>query len=299
MKFFKRYAFWIASVFTISFTFLFFSTNQSVRKELNFAETVIYSTSKPIEYAFYYCQHFFSLFEEIYSNLTTKKETVATLKGENDQLKSQMQSLKTLEEDNNRLRRLLELKERTQTPLKSCQVLQADPSFTYKNVRIDSGEREGVQYGMGVMSPDGVVGMVIRTTSHFSDVLLLSDPNSNIDVIVARNRRRGMLQGGIEKLMRFKYLENGSELFIGDQIVTSGLTGPFPAGVPVGTVSSIKWTADNSTQVIEIEPSVKLSQLAYASVILTGNRDIDVIKQIGGVDWIKKLVETNLGKNNE
>lgn len=299
MKFFKRYAFWIASVFTISFTLLFFSTNQTVKKELNIAEKIIYISSKPVEFIFYHSHHFLLSLQEFYSDITEKKSTLSSLKEENVQLQTQLHFFKTLEEENAYFRKMLNFKERSSFALESCEVLQADPSFTYKNIRIDRGSSDGVEYGMGVISKDGIVGMVIRTTSHFADVLLLTDPNSNVDVIVARNRRRGMLQGGLEKLMRFKYLEGGSDLFIGDQIITSGLTGAFPAGIPVGTVTSIKFRADNSTQVIEVEPTAKLSQLAYAMIILVKNRDVDVIRKIGGIDWIKKLVESNLGKSNE
>lgn len=299
MKFFKRYAFWIASVFTIGFTILFFSTNPSAKKELNVVENLVYITSKPIELAFYYSQNIISSVHRYYSDLMEKQSTVSFLKKENADLKGQTQFLKALEEENTQFRKLLEFKERSAFQVKSCEVLQADPSFTYKNIRINRGSDDGIEYGMGVISADGIVGMVIRTTQKFSDVLLLTDPNSNVDVIVARNRRRGLLQGGQEKLMRFKYLEGGSDLFIGDQIITSGLTGAFPAGIPVGTVTGIKWSLDNSTQFIEVEPTTKLSQLAYAMVILIKNRDVDVIRKIGGEGWIKKLVESNLGKSNE
>lgn len=299
MKFFKRYAFWIASVFTIGFTILFFSTNPFEKKELNPIENLVYLTSRPVEMIFFYSQNMVTSIQKVYLDLMEKQSTVGYLKKENADLKAQSQLLKSMEEENNQFRKLLEFKERSDFQVKSCEVLQADPSFTYKNVRINRGSDDGTEYGMGVISADGIVGMVIRTTHQFSDVLLLTDPNSNVDVLVARNRRRGLLQGGLEKLMRFKYLEGGSDLFIGDQIITSGLTGAFPAGIPVGTVTGIKWSLDNSTQFIEVEPATKISQLAYAMVLLIKNRDVDVIRKIGGEGWIKKLVESNLGKNNE
>ena len=118
-----------------------------------------------------------------------------------------------------------------------------------------------------------------------------------MDVIVARNRRRGVLQGGLSYAMQFKYFERGNNLLIGDEIVTSGLTGAFPSGIPIGRVVSINSSLDNVTQIVEVEPAVDFSDLKEALILMTPNREVDVIQAEGGPDWIKKLIDSNTGKN--
>jgi rod shape-determining protein MreC len=136
----------------------------------------------------------------------------------------------------------------------------------------------------------------MRVSADYSDVLLLIDPNSNLDVIVARNRRRGVLQGSMAESMRFKYLERGSSILVGDEIVTSGLTGPFPSGILVGKVTDIRLSSDGVTETIEVKPAVNFSDISEALILLNPNREVDVIRKVGGVDWMKKLLEANVEK---
>ena len=137
----------------------------------------------------------------------------------------------------------------------------------------------------------------MRTVGSYSDVLLLNDPNSNLDVIVARNRRRGMLEGSSGQAMLFKYADRGSRVIVGDEIVTSGLTGPFPRGIGVGKVSRIRVEPDGVTQVIEVEPAVNFAEVSEALILLRSSREVDVIRKVGGVDWMKRLVESVPGRS--
>lgn len=297
MNFIKRHAFWIVSLFTIALAVFFFSSAQSVNRELSFIEKIVYMTSKPIELVFYYGKKWVVTSYESYIDLKNAKQEFESLKKENMLLKAKLNILVTTSLENERLRKLLDFKDKSQFQLLSCEIIQSDPSFLYKNVRINRGKNDGVQYGMGVLTTQGVVGVIIRVYNNFSDVLLLTDPNSNIDVIVARNRRRGVLQGGLSYAMQFKYFERGNNLLIGDEIVTSGLTGAFPSGIPIGKVVSINSSQDNVTQIVEVEPAVDFSDLKEALVLLTPNREVDIIRTEGGADWIKKLIDSNTGKN--
>ena len=297
MNFIKKHAFAIISIFAIVLGVYFFSSTQMVNRHLNFVEKFVYTTSKPVESVFYYGKKWFITTYESYINLKNAKEKVDLLKKENMELKSKLNILETTSIENERLRKLLDFKNKSQFKLLSCEIIQSDPSFLYKNVRINRGKEDGVQYGMGVLTTQGVIGVVIRVYNAYSDVLLLTDPNSNMDVIVARNRRRGVLQGGLSSVMQFKYFERGNNLLIGDEIVTSGLTGAFPSGIQIGKVVSIRSSPDNVTQIVEVEPAVDFSDFKEALILMTENREVDIIQSEGGVDWIKKLIESNGGKN--
>lgn len=297
MNFIKRYAFWIVSIFTVALAVFFFSSAQTVNRDLSFIEKIVYMTSKPVQVTFYYSKKWIVTGYESYIDLKNAKQESTVLKKENMELKAELNILTATSIENERLRKLLDFKDKSQFKLLSCELIQSDPSFLYKNVRINRGKNDGVQYGMGVLTTQGVVGVIIRVYNNFSDVLLLTDPNSNMDVIVARNRRRGVLQGGLSRTMQFKYFERGNNLLIGDEIVTSGLTGAFPSGIPIGKVVSINSSQDNVTQVVDVEPAVDFSDLKEALILLTPNREVDIIRTEGGPDWIKKLIETNTGKS--
>ncbi len=297
MGFIKRYAFWIVTAIAIGLGIVFFSSSPLRDKKTTGLEKIVYMTSKPIEVVFYYSKKWTVSTYENYINLKNAKQEADALRRENNELVAKLSIVDTINNENARLRKLLDFKEKSPFKLLSCEIMQSDPSFLYKNVRINKGKKDGVQYGMGVLTTHGVVGVIIRVYDNYSDILLLTDPNSNMDVLVARNRRRGVLQGGVSHTMQFKYFERGNNLLIGDEIVTSGLTGAFPGGIPIGKVVNINSNQDSGSQIVQVDPAVDLTDLNEALVLLTPNREVDVIRTQGGADWIKKLVESNSGKS--
>jgi rod shape-determining protein MreC len=269
----------------------------STKKELSIIEKIVYTLSKPVEVIFLSTSHYISSTYNSYIDLKNARKNEDELHRENAELKVKIRTLDDIILENNRLRKLLNLTERTSVKFVTCEVTSSDPSFIYKNVRINQGSNNGLQPGMGVVAEEGVVGVIMRVTAYNSDVLLLVDPNSNLDVIVARNRRRGVLQGSMADAMQFKYLERGSSILVGDEIVTSGLKVDFPSGILVGKVTNIRVSSDGVTQTIEVKPAVDFSDISEALVLLNPNREVDVIRKVGGVDWMKKLLESNVEKS--
>ncbi|KAB8033140.1 rod shape-determining protein MreC [Fluviispira multicolorata] len=294
---FRRYGFWLVAVIALIFTMFFFSTAHTSKKELSILEKFVYTISKPIEMIFLSTSHFIYSSYHSYIDLKNARNEVDELQRANSELKVKIKTLDDIVLENNRLRKLLNLTERTSVKFVTCEVTGSDPSFIYKNVRINQGTQSGIQHGMGVVAEEGVVGVVMRVGVSHSDILLIIDPNSNLDVIVSRNRRRGVLQGGLANLLQFKYLERGSSILVGDEIVTSGLTGSFPSGILVGKVSNIKIGSDGVTQIVEVRPEVGFADLSEALVLLNPNREVDVIRKVGGVEWMKKLLESNTEKS--
>jgi rod shape-determining protein MreC len=293
---FKRYGFWLVSVIALIFTMFFFSTSHPTKKELSILEKIVYSLSKPVEIIFLSTSHYIYTTYHSFIDLKDARKEADELHRENAELRVKIRTLDDIVLENNRLRKLLNLTNITSIKFVTCEVTSSDPSFVYKNVRINKGSMNGLQPGMGVVAEEGVIGVIMRVSVDHSDVLLLVDPNSNLDVIVARNRRRGVLQGGMADSMQFKYLERGSSILVGDEIVTSGLTGAFPSGILVGKVTNIKVNSDGVTQTIEVSPAVDFSDISEALVLLNPNREVDVIRKVGGVDWMKKLLEASAEK---
>lgn len=294
---FRRYGFWLVIVITLIFTMFFFSNSHTSKKELSILEKIIYTISRPVEIVFLSTSHYIYSTYHSYIDLKDARKEADELLRENAELKVKIRTLNDIVMENNRLRKLLNLIERNSVKFLTCEVTSSDPSFIYKNVRINQGSKNGLEPGMGVVAAEGVIGVIMRVSIDHSDVLLLIDPNSNLDVIVARNRRRGVLQGGMADAMQFKYLERGSSILVGDEIVTSGLTGAFPSGILVGKVTNIRLSSDGVAQTIEVKPAVDVSDISEALILINPNREVDVIRRVGGADWMRKILESNSEKS--
>ncbi|MCX6118705.1 MAG: rod shape-determining protein MreC [Proteobacteria bacterium] len=135
----------------------------------------------------------------------------------------------------NRLRNLLGFTEKLEDPFTVAEVILGQRKTADKSIRVSKGSLDGVSIGMPVVTAEGVVGRIIRVGSKMSDIQLLVDFGSNIDILIQRNRVRGVLSGFANEECRLN-LQRGTEVKIGDTLITSGLTGSFSKGIPVGKV---------------------------------------------------------------
>jgi rod shape-determining protein MreC len=145
---------------------------------------------------------------------------------------------------------------------------------------------------MAVVAASGAVGIVMNVMPNVSQVLLITDPNSSTDVIVSRNRKRGVLQGTATNFMQLKHVGKGSKIQVGDQILTSGLTSAFPRGISVGRVVNIQVESDNVSQRVEVEPVADFSDLSEVLVLRRPSPELDIISEIGGQEWMDKVLHT-------
>ncbi len=155
----------------------------------------------------------------------------------------------------------------------------------FQTIRIGRGNKSGVRVGMPVISSKGVVGRVLRTGYAFADIQRLGDAHFNLDVIIERNRIRGILKG-LDDNRCLLQLHRRTDVRIGDTIVTSGMSGGFPKGLPVGIVVRISYEMDNISQVITMKPWVEPQGLDELMVLQQTSDDIDTISETAGDDWL-------------
>jgi rod shape-determining protein MreC len=130
-----------------------------------------------------------------------------------------------------------------------------------KSVLVNAGARVGVAKGQGVVAAGGIAGRVIEAGTRSARILLLTDLNSRIPVIVEGTGIRAILTGDNSPRPRLQFLPKINELKPGQRIVTSGHGGVLPAGLPVGRIHSIKET------VFRVQPFVNLDSLEYLQVV--------------------------------
>ncbi len=189
------------------------------------------------------------------------------LKQRNAELQKENQQLKEMEFTNERLQKLLQFREKISSPVIAAEVIGQDPSSWFKSMTINKGEKSGVRRGMAVISPEGIVGQILKTSANHSIVLLVTDYNSAVDSIVQRTRAKAIVEGKGENRCQLKYLLRSEEVAPGDVVVTSGLGGNFPKGLMIGEVRSVDKKGHSIFQYAELVPSADLTKLEEVFVI--------------------------------
>jgi rod shape-determining protein MreC len=174
-----------------------------------------------------------------------------------------------------RLRHLLRLSKKIPKPMLPVQIIGIDPSSWFRTIVIDKGTKHGVERGMAVVSPEGIVGHVLQTSPHCAKVLLITDFNSSVDAIIQKSRAKGLVEGNGENFCRLKYAPRTHDIQPGDRVVTSGLGGRYPKGLMIGKIRKIKKKSYGLFQQAEIIPSVNFAKLEEVFVI-TETHPMDV-----------------------
>ena len=173
-----------------------------------------------------------------YVELTHVRGENETLTRENQKLRAELTEMRRLAEESGRYQRLLGLRDVTPAETIAARVIAVDASPYFRVARVDIDHGEGaVRHGMPVLTPDGVVGRINRVAGKSSDILLLVDPRSAIDVVIPRTGGRGILRGKAGEngyRCSIEYLARGEPAKEGDAVVTSGLGGAFPRNLAVG-----------------------------------------------------------------
>jgi rod shape-determining protein MreC len=168
---------------------------------------------------------------------------------------------------NRRLGKLLELKEEWTQRAIAARIVGRSPSSVVRTIVLDKGETNGVAKGMSVLSPDGIVGQVVAVSAHAARVMLASDPNSGVDILVQRSRVQGIAAGSAENKCGLKYIQRGSDIAVGDFVITSGLDGIFPKGQPVGIVTRVDSRESRMFQEVEVKLSADLTKVEEVLVV--------------------------------
>lgn len=174
---------------------------------------------------------------------------------------------------NDRLRQLLSLKKEIDQTMIAAQVIGKDPSPWFQTILVDKGMDDGVKKGHPVVNPEGVVGLVINTTNHYAKVMLITDPNSSVDAVIQKNRARGIVKGGTSGYCVLNYVLRKHDVEKGQAVVSSGMDGVFPKGLPIGAVSDIVKQEAGIFQDVSVHPYVDFERLEEVLIVPLDPRD--------------------------
>lgn len=197
-------------------------------------------------------------------NVASRRE----LAGENDELarnlllaNARLHRLNAVQEENRRLRALLGSTHEHTLSVQLATLLDIDLDPYRHRVLLDSGSVQRVRPGLAIVDSTGVMGQVVDVSRATSTAILISDPNHAIPVQVRRSgvRTIALGTGRVDRLV-LPNIPPSADVQVGDELVTSGLGGTFPAGFPVATVTDLRPDDTRLFIVGEAEPASALNR---------------------------------------
>lgn len=268
MKGEKRFrTIWIWILF-VGFVLFSLSTNSDVTPQWNPAEQLIIDITAPVQKFTTKTIHAIERFWLDYFYLVDVRQENRRLQRKIDAYRMDISRYRELLATHERLQALLNFKQRIDEPVVAAQVIALDPTGWFRSVIIDKGKQAGLRWDMPVVNASGVVGRVVSVSSHYAKVLLIIDQNSAVDCLDQRTRDRGMVKGRSTDVCEMEYMVKSVDVTEGDRVVTSGLGGVFPKGLPVGRVSEVSKQPGELFKHVEVTPCVDFSKLEEVLVIL-------------------------------
>ncbi len=195
------------------------------------------------------------------SELANLQAMNQALREENERLLQWQSTARELMAENERLRQLLNFTPDPAARFISARVIGDQGGAFARSILVSAGAADGIAKGQAAMTGEGLVGRVADVGQRSARVLLLTDLNSRVPVLVGSNRDRAVLVGDNSAQPDIVYLEDDATVLLGDYVVTSGHGGVFPPGLPVGVVSRV---ADG---IIEVNPFVDWEHLEVVRLV--------------------------------
>lgn len=279
MTAYKRYRDVGIVIILLAVPFFFLRANMKRPESLNGLDRAVLRISAPIEFAASSLARGVSNLWESYVYLVDVKSDNERLSYENARLREQVHRLEQKETENRELRRLLQLRESLPGDLVSAQVIGKDFTefFRVTRVVLDRGSHN-IRPHMPVVSPDGVVGAVLRVAGDAIDIQLSVDAAFGIDVEDERTHARGFVRGTGDPSKyscKVENVDSRDEVEIGDLLVTSGKGKWFPKGLPVARVTKVVKREPGRDQEIEATPTVNFSRLDAVLILVAPPADED------------------------
>jgi rod shape-determining protein MreC len=171
-----------------------------------------------------------------------------------------------LEDENKRLRALLDLRPAITVRHQTAQVLYEAPDPFSRKVVIDRGATQGIVLASPVINEAGVLGQVTRVYPLSAEVTLLTDKDAAIPVLNRRSRQRSAAFGGAGG-MELRFMAGNSDVQVGDLLATSGVDGVYPPGLPVGKVVTVDRKVDSGFARIVLAPTALSDGVRHVLVL--------------------------------
>jgi rod shape-determining protein MreC len=203
---------------------------------------------------------------------------------ENNELRRKVADLTTKnlklsqsESDVRRLRTLLGYTEQIDMPTTLATAIMLDTSGRFKSIVIDRGSDTGIEVNDAVVNANGLIGRVVLTTKDMAKVQLVTDGNCSVGALIDRTRRQGVVRGDSGRGAQMYDIPSLADVVPGDTVLTAGIDGIYPKGIPVGTVVKADKGAD-LFKTIALKPAVDFGSIEEVIVIHTRKIPAPVVR---------------------
>lgn len=202
------------------------------------------------------------------SGLGTLSKRNQELELEVAQLQEEAARLKELEVENESLKKLVGMQPAPPGRSAVASVVGFVPGGWERGLIIDLGRTRGVRLGAPALVAGGVVGQVVRVGASGAEVRLITDPRGGTGALVQETRDTGAVRGSVTGDLYLRYIPRESAVKKGDTVVTSGLGGAFPKGLPIGTVTGVDDPGSGLYKDIAVTSPVTFERLERVTVLL-------------------------------
>lgn len=297
IKYLKEYRFYITLFLFLLIPVIALDTTSRAPRDYRFYDRVILGITAPIQTAISWTLEQAVDVYQGYLYLWNVKTQNTRLFEENRKLLGQIAGLKEAQNENTRLRELLNFQEKMKLETIVARVIAKDVSTEFRAVRINRGENAGIKKGMAVVTYEGVVGRVMRTTGTTADVVTILDLLSAVDGVIERSRARGVVEGLTDEMCQLKFTLRVDDIQVGDLLLSSGLGGIYPRGVAIGTVSKVNKKPFGITQDVEVKPSVDFTKLE--EVMIVTDQKVEVLEREKAAAVARAALEKEREKEKE
>ncbi len=192
------------------------------------------------------------------------------LKNELFALQTEIDSLKLMEKENEKLSELLEIDRKySNYPKIGARIIAKDPGNWYDVFIIDKGSEDGLEKNMVVIASGGLVGKIVESGYNYSKVVSIIDDTDSVSAKSLRTDDLGFVRGDLSNrgMCKMEYVDNEAEIIEGDEIVTSHLSEIYPPGLTIGYVKEIHTDTNTLTKYAVIAPNVDFKHLETVLVI--------------------------------
>ncbi|MFP5248159.1 MAG: rod shape-determining protein MreC [Thermoanaerobaculia bacterium] len=176
--------------------------------------------------------------------------------------------LRQSEGDLKRLRSLLAYAEQFEMETSMAQTIMLDTAGRFKSIIIDKGSDDGVQVNDVIANANGLVGRVVLTTKDLAKVQLVTDNNCAVGSLIERTRRQGVVRGNGGASVQLFDIPSLADVQPGDRILTAGIDGIYPRGIPIGSVVRAD-PGQSLFKTVTVKPSVDFGTIEEVIVIHT------------------------------
>ena len=203
----------------------------------------------------------------IFANLTASQETLSELREQNEQLRQRNVELEEKALMADRLASLMEIQSTYNLQSTAAKVISGSTDSWSSTVTIDKGSSSGLTVGMPVMDASGVIGQIISVAPNSAVVRLIYDEGSSVPAMIQSNRAHGMLNGSASGGLSLDLVRSDLTVEIDDIVVTSGLGGVYPKGLPIGRVSIVERNPGALYLEVSVEAYARIQSLEEVLVI--------------------------------